>query len=137
MIFITRKEHFSAAHKLSIPDWSEEKNEEIFGKCANINWHGHNYTVYVTVKGEPNSETGFLENLKLISELIKNHVVEKMDHKNVNLDVDFMTDIMPTTENITIAIWKELQPHIDSLNCELHCVKLQETENNYAEYFGK
>jgi len=136
MIFITRKEHFSAAHKLVIKDWSEEKNEEVFGKCANPNWHGHNYTVYVTVKGEPNAQTGFLENLKLISELINKHVVEKMDHKNVNLDVDFMQGIMPTTENITIAIWNQLQPHINALNCELHCVKLQETENNFAEYFG-
>lgn len=136
MIFITRKEHFSAAHKLSMEDWSDEKNEEVFGKCANPNWHGHNYTVYVTVKGEPNEETGFLENLRLISELINEHVVEKMDHKNVNLDVDFMKDIMPTTENITIAIWNQLKPHIDGLSCELHRVKLQETENNYAEYFG-
>jgi 6-pyruvoyltetrahydropterin/6-carboxytetrahydropterin synthase len=136
MIFITRKEHFSAAHKLVIKDWSEEKNEEIFGKCANPNWHGHNYTVFVTVKGEPNAQTGFLENLRLISELINKHVVEKMDHKNVNLDVDFMQGIMPTTENITIAIWNQLQPHINELSCELHCVKLQETENNFAEYFG-
>jgi len=137
MIYITRKEHFCAAHKLFREDWSDKKNEEFFGKCSNPNWHGHNYTLFVTVKGEPDPETGFLINLSRISETIKTHVTEKLDHKNLNLDVDFMKEFMASTENLAIRIWEQLQPHIDKLNCNLHSVKLQETENNYVEYFGE
>ena len=136
MIHITRKENFSAAHKLFREEWSDEKNEEIFGKCSNPNWHGHNYELFVTVKGEPDPETGFLLDLRKLSELIRHHVIDKLDHKNINLDVDFMKGVIASTENIATAIWKQLQPHINKLSCELHCVKLQETENNYVEYFG-
>jgi len=136
MIYISRREHFSAAHKLHLEDWSEEKNIEVFGKCANPNWHGHNYTVIVTVKGEPDPKTGFLINLGLVSDVLKKYAIGKLDHKNVNLDVDFMKNIMPTTENLAIGIWNQIQPHIDQSGCKLHCVKLQETDNNYAEYFG-
>ncbi|MGZ3861778.1 MAG: 6-pyruvoyl trahydropterin synthase family protein [Bacteroidia bacterium] len=136
MVFITRKEHFNAAHKLTRPDWSQEKNTEVFGKCANPNWHGHNYTLYVTVKGQPNPETGFLVNLKELSTLIRTEICDKLDHKNLNLDVDFMKDVMTSTENLAIEIFKILKPEVKNLGGELHCIKLYETENNYVEYFG-
>ncbi len=137
MIYITRREHFNAAHKLHNATWTQEKNEEVFGKCANPNWHGHNYVLYVTVKGKVNPETGYSANLKDISSIIKKYVTEKIDHKNLNLDVDFLKDLMPSTENVAIAIWKQLLPHINALNCQLHSIKLCETENNYVEYFGE
>jgi 6-pyruvoyltetrahydropterin/6-carboxytetrahydropterin synthase len=136
MIYITRKEHFNAAHKIDRPDWTEEKNLEVFGKCSNKNWHGHNYELLVTVKGEVNPETGFVVNLKVLSELLKKEVTEKIDHKNLNVDVDFMKGIMPSTENLVIEIWKILVPQIKKLGAQLHCVRLYETENNYVEYFG-
>ena len=137
MICITRREHFSAAHKLHNPKWSDEKNNQVFGKCANPNWHGHNYELYVTVKGNVNSETGYSINLKELSVIIRTYIIDKVDHKNLNLDVDFMRGLMPSTENIAIAIWNVLKPHINALDCNLHCVKLCETENNYVEYFGE
>jgi 6-pyruvoyltetrahydropterin/6-carboxytetrahydropterin synthase len=137
MIYITRKEHFNAAHKLHNPNWSDEKNLDVFGKCANPNWHGHNYNLFVTVKGNINPETGYSANLKDISALIRKHVTDKIDHKNLNMDVDFMKGIMPSTENVAIAIWNQLKPHIDALGSQLHCIKLYETENNYVEYFGE
>lgn len=137
MIYITRREHFNAAHKLHNPNWTEEQNNEVFGKCANPNWHGHNYNLFVTVKGEINTETGYSANLKEISILIRTYITDKLDHKNLNLDVDFLQGMMPSTENVAIAIWKQLAPHIDPLGCRLHCIKLYETENNYVEYFGE
>ena len=115
--------------------WSEEKNVEIFGKCANKNWHGHNYNLFVTVKGNPNPDTGFIMNVKELSDIIQKNVLDKIDHKNLNLDVDFMKDILPSTENLAKAIWQQLEPHIKE--CKLHCVKLWETENIYAEYYGE
>lgn len=136
MIYITRKEHFNSAHKLHREEWSEEKNLDVFGKCANKNWHGHNYTLYVTVKGEVDSTTGFVCNLKTLSQIIRNEICEKLDHKNMNLDVDFLRGIMPSTENVAIAIWKVLLPKVNELGAQLHSVKLYETENNYVEYFG-
>ena len=136
MIYITRKEHFNAAHKLHRPDWSEERNAEVFGKCANPNWHGHNYEVFVTVKGEPAAETGFVIDLKFLSKLIKERVIDKLDHKNINMDVDFMKDKMASTEILTIAIWEHLEAEINAKGCYLYCVKLYETENNFVEYFG-
>jgi 6-pyruvoyltetrahydropterin/6-carboxytetrahydropterin synthase len=137
MIYITRREHFNAAHKLHNPDWSEEQNNEIFGKCANPNWHGHNYNLYVTVKGNVNPGTGYSVNLKELSTIIRTYITDKVDHKNLNLDVDFMKGLMPSTENVAIAIWKELLPHVNALDCKLYCIKLFETENNYVEYFGE
>jgi 6-pyruvoyltetrahydropterin/6-carboxytetrahydropterin synthase len=136
MIYITRKEHFNAAHKLFNPAFSDEKNLEIFGKCANPNWHGHNYYLYVTVKGEVNKDTGYTVNLKELSSIIRLHITDKLDHKNLNLDVDFMKNRMPTTENVAIAIWEQLEGHIQQLGGILHCIKLYETDNNYVEYFG-
>ena len=137
MIYITRKETFSAAHKLSRQEWSEEKNLETFGKCANPNWHGHNYSLYVTVKGEVAPETGFVANLSEISQIVKTRVIDKVDHRNLNLDVDFMKNKLATTEVLAIEIWKQIQQSINSLGCTLHCVKIQETEKNYVEYFGE
>ncbi len=136
MINITRKEHFNAAHKLHNPAWSDEKNLEVFGKCANPNWHGHNYQLFVTVKGDVNPDTGYSINLRELSAIIRKHVTDKLDHKNLNMDVAFMKDVMPSTENVAIAIWKQLLPLISALGCTLYCIKLCETENNYVEYFG-
>ena len=137
MIYITRRENFNAAHKLFNPNWSDEQNSEVFGKCANPNWHGHNYNLYVTVKGNVNSDTGFCVNLKKLSAIIRTQITDKLDHKNLNLDVDFMKNRMPSTENVAIAIWNELKSHVNALDCQLHCIKLCETENNYVEYFGE
>ncbi len=136
MIYVTRKEHFNAAHRVYRPDWTEEQNKEVFGKCANPNWHGHNYDIYVTVKGEPKADTGFVMDIKKLSNLIKDEVVERFDHKNLNLDVDVLKDVIPSTENVAIAIWKLLQAKIQAHGCNLHCIKLFETERNYVEYYG-
>ena len=135
MVYLTRVEHFNAAHKLSNPNWSKEKNEEVFGVCANENWHGHNYELLVTIKGTPNPETGFLFDVKKLSTIIKKQVLDALDHKNLNLDVPFMEGQLCSTENLAIAIWKQLQPHIP-LEVQLHCVKLYETQRIYVEYFG-
>jgi 6-pyruvoyltetrahydropterin/6-carboxytetrahydropterin synthase len=135
-VFITRRECFNAAHRMFHPEWSDEKNMEVYGKCSNPNWHGHNYKLFVTVKGDVNEEIGYLVNLKTVSKIILNDVIENLDHKNINLDVDFMKDIVPSSENLAIAIWKKLEPSIKALGVELHCVKLEETENNFVEYFG-
>src|SRR4051812_9531219 len=105
MVYLTRKEHFNAAHKLYKADWTEEENDAVFGKCANANWHGHNFDLYVTVKGTPDKDTGFIMNVKDLSKIIKEHVIDKLDHKNLNVDVDFMKGIMASTENLSIAIW--------------------------------
>ena len=136
MIFLTRKETFSAAHKLFREDWSDAKNVEVFGKCANPNWHGHNYELYVTVKGEPDPATSFVIDLQDLSKIILTHVVNKLDHKNINLDVDFMKGKMASTESLVLAIWGELEKPVKAKGCTLHCVKVQETGKNYIEYFG-
>ncbi|WP_316790587.1 6-pyruvoyl trahydropterin synthase family protein [Pedobacter frigoris] len=136
MIYITRKASFNAAHKLSRPDWTAEENEAVYGKCANPNWHGHNYQLYVTVKGEVNPETGFLVDLKWLKDIINVSVVDKIDHRNLNLDVDFMKDKLASTENLAIAIWDELYSLIAESGAHLHSIKIYETENNFVEYFG-
>ena len=135
MVYLTRVEHFNAAHKLYNRHWSREKNEEVFGVCANENWHGHNFNLHITVKGEPDSDTGFLMDAKKLSQLINERVVEKLDHKNLNLDVDFLNDMMCTTENLAVAIWQQLLPHLTG-SAKLHCIKLYETPKIYVEYFG-
>lgn len=136
MVYLTRLEHFNAAHKLYNPAWSTEKNEAVFGKCANENWHGHNYELFVTIKGKVNPDTGFLFDVKKLSELIKTYVLEKLDHKNLNLDVDFMQGKMCSTENLAKEIWLQLQPHLPA-GVQLHCIKLYETPRIYTEYFGE
>jgi len=136
MIFITRRETFNAAHRLFRPEWDDDKNLQVFGKCSNPNWHGHNYVLYVTVKGDVDPETGFLINLKDLSKILNENVVEKLDHKNMNLEVDFMENRMSSTENLAIGIWEQIEKPIRDLGAVLHCVKVYETEKNYVEYFG-
>lgn len=136
MIYITRRATFNAAHKLARTDWSQDQNDAVFGKCANPNWHGHNYQLYITVKGEINPETGFLVDLKWLRDITDQYVVDKIDHRNMNLDVDFMKGKLASTENLAVAIWDEMLPHIEAVGAQLHCIKIYETENNYVEYFG-
>lgn len=136
-VHVIRRERFNAAHRLFNPSWSNEKNEAIFGKCANKNWHGHNYTLFVNVVGEVDEETGYVIDLKKLSEIIKVRIIDKMDHKNLNLEVDFMNDKITTAENIAIKIYEELEKDIQSTGNNLYSVKLYETENNYVEYYGK
>jgi 6-pyruvoyltetrahydropterin/6-carboxytetrahydropterin synthase len=135
MFFVTRREVFSAAHRLYNPKFSDEENERIFGKCSNPNWHGHNYTLEVVVAGEINPDTGYVIDLKQLKEIIIKNIIDKVDHKNLNIDTDFMSGIIPTAENITLAIWKKLAGKI--LGGKLYSVKLYETENNYFEYRGE
>lgn len=135
MVYLTRRERFSAAHRLFKPGLSDEENFRLYGLCSNPNWHGHNYVLEVVVKGEIDSETGFLMDLKDLKEIIRKNVIEKVDHKNLNIDTDFMKGILPSSENITIAIWNQLVDKIPK--GKLHSVKLYETENNYFEYKGE
>ena len=138
MVFVSRKEHFNAAHKLYNPGWSREKNIEVFGPCANENWHGHNFDMIVTVKGTPDPETGFVVDLKKLSTLIRKEIIDKVDHKNLNLDVDFLAGKMVSCETLVIEFWKILFPRINQMgyDCTLHSIKLYETPRNYVEYFG-
>lgn len=136
MIYITRRERFNAAHKLFREDWNEEQNRNTFGKCANPNWHGHNYELFVTVKGEINPETGFVIDLKLLKQIILTEVIDQLDHKNINLDVEFMKGKLASTEILAIAIWDQLKGPLAANGAILHCIKLYETENNYVEYYG-
>lgn len=136
MIYITRRERFNAAHRLFRADFTDEQNMEVFGKCSNPNWHGHNYELFVTVKGKVYDETGFLVNLKKLSKIVNERVIVKLDHKNINLEVDFMNGKMASTENLAVGIWGELEQGVRELGAELHCVKVVESENNYVEYFG-
>ncbi len=136
MIYLTRRERFNAAHRLYRKDWDDQKNLEVYGNCSNPNWHGHNYNLFVTVKGEMKPELGYVVDLKVLSSIIREKIISRVDHRNLNLEVVFMQDRIASTENIAIAIWEELEPHIRSLGVELHCVKIEETENNYVEYFG-
>ena len=135
-VYIIRKEHFNAAHKLWREEWSAEKNEEVFGKCSNKNWHGHNFNLFVTVKGIPNPETGFVIDLKTLSKIIKRDVIEALDHKNLNLDVPFLQGMLPSTENLIIQIWEILEKSIQVEGGILAKLRLEETENNSVEYYG-
>jgi 6-pyruvoyltetrahydropterin/6-carboxytetrahydropterin synthase len=137
MIYITRRERFNAAHRLFRKDYTDEENLKVFSKCSNPNWHGHNYVLYVTVKGEINPETGFLMNLSDLSRIIKERIVEKVDHKNINLEVDFMAGKYASTEILAESIWHQIADDIENHGARLHCVRLQESENNYVEYFGE
>lgn len=136
LVYITRKEHFNAAHRLFLPELSDEENLQVFGKCSNPNWHGHNYTLLVTVKGEVNRKTGFVANLKDLSTVITDRIISKMDHRNVNLEVDFMKGKLASTENMAIAIWNELESEVKKMKAILHCIRLEETEKNSVEYYG-
>jgi 6-pyruvoyltetrahydropterin/6-carboxytetrahydropterin synthase len=135
MVYLTRIEHFNAAHKLYNPNWSKEKNDEVFGKCANENWHGHNFELFVTIKGQPDPDTGFIYDAKKLGAIIKEKVVEKLDHRNLNMDVDFMKGKLCSIENLVVGIWNELEPVLPK-TIELHCLKLVETSKIYVEYYG-
>jgi len=134
--YLTRREHFNAAHKLYNPQWSSEKNDEVFGKCANENWHGHNFELFVTVKGPTDPETGFIVDAKLLSKIIKEFVVDVLDHRNLNLDIPFMEGKICSIENLVFEIWGQLAPEMPA-GVSLHCIKLVETPRIYVEYFGE
>jgi 6-pyruvoyltetrahydropterin/6-carboxytetrahydropterin synthase len=129
---VSRKEHFNAAHRLFNPDWGEERNTAVFGKCSNPNYHGHNYEVIVSLIGEPDPKTGYVYDMKSLSDLIREHVLTKLDHKNLNLDTEFFKNLNPTAENIAVVIWRILRQKIDP-NFELK-ITLYETERNFVEY---
>jgi len=136
MIYLTRRERFSSAHRMFRPGLSDEENMKIYGKCSNPMWHGHNYELKVTVKGEIDPLTGFFMNATRLKEIMIERVVVKLDHKNMNLETDFMAGRVATTENLAIAIWKELAEPLAAEGAMLHCVRIEETENNYVEYYG-
>jgi 6-pyruvoyltetrahydropterin/6-carboxytetrahydropterin synthase len=135
-VYLTRIEKFNSAHKLWVESWDEQKNEAVFGKCSNKNWHGHNYTLYITVKGSPDPDTGFIIDAKFLSSLIKQYITDELDHSNLNLDIPWIPKgLQPTTENLVIIIWRRLEQFLTG--CSLHCVKLVETDTIYAEYYGE
>ena len=131
-VAVSRKEHFNSAHRLFNPEWDDARNDEVFGKCNNPNYHGHNYELIVTVTGEPDALTGFVYDLKILSDLVREHIVKSFDHKNLNLDIPYFKKLNPTAENIAVVIWRILRQHIDE-KFELK-IKLYETERNFVEY---
>jgi 6-pyruvoyltetrahydropterin/6-carboxytetrahydropterin synthase len=139
MVYVIRKEHFNAAHRLFNPAWSEEKNQEVFGLCANNNWHGHNFELIVTVKGKPDVDTGFVFDLKQLGDIIKKEIIDKVDHKNLNLDVDFMEGKLASCEILIMEFWKILEPAISAVSttAQLHKLHLIETNKNSVEYYGE
>ena len=136
MIYLTRRERFCSAHRMFRQEWSDEENLRVFGKCSNPNWHGHNYILWVTIKGEPAKDRGFILNVNILKQIILDNVINKIDHKNLNLEVDFMKGKIATTESLAVAIWDLLKPFIENEGARLHCVKIEETENNSIEYYG-
>jgi len=135
IVYATRRVHFNAAHRLHNPDKTDAWNQRVFGKCNNPNWHGHNYVLEITVAGEPHPDTGYVIDLAELRQIIEDRVVSKCDHSNLNLEVDFLQGIIPSTENFAIAIWKELEHHLPS--GRLFSVKLFETDRNFVEYRGE
>lgn len=135
LVYITRKEHFNAAHRLYNPRWTDEENETFFGKCANKHFHGHNFDLFVTVKGTADENSGMVMDLKKLKKIIQEFVIDKLDHMNINEDVDFMKGKLASIENLVVEIWGQIEPHIE--NCELYCVKLYETEKQFVEYYGE
>jgi len=139
MVFITKQVHFCAAHKLYNPAWTREKNEEIFGPCANENWHGHNFDLYITITGTPDPDSGFVMNFKELKQLVNREIIDKVDHKNLNVEVPFMKGKMTSCENLIVEFWNILEPLIpehSNQRAKLHKLKLYETPTSYAEYYG-
>ena len=136
MFYITRRERFSSAHKLWNNSLTKEENAAIFDKCSYPNYHGHNYVLFVTVKGDIDKKSGYVMDAKLLKKIILSKVIDKVDHRNLNLDVDFLTNINPTTENLLLKFWAELEPEINNAHRKLYKLKLQETENNSTEFYG-
>ncbi|MGV3560616.1 6-pyruvoyl trahydropterin synthase family protein [Larkinella arboricola] len=138
MVYVSRKEHFNAAHRLFNPAWSDEKNKEVFGACANVNGHGHNFELIVTVKGQPHPDTGFVIDLKVLGDLVKEEIIDKVDHKNLNVDVDFMQGKMASCEVFIVQIWNILERALARISdARLHQVRLYETPKNYVDYYGE
>lgn len=139
MLYVNRKEHFNAAHKLWNPKWSKEKNFDVFGPCANENWHGHNFELIVTVKGIPDQDTGFVVDMKRLGDVIKSRIIEQVDHKNLNIDVPFMKDKLASCENLIKAFWDILYPEVKTLSkgATLHQLRLYETPKNFVDYYGE
>jgi 6-pyruvoyltetrahydropterin/6-carboxytetrahydropterin synthase len=135
MVYVTRRAQFSASHRLFNPTFTDERNEEVFDKCNNFHGHGHNYVLEVTVKGQPDPETGYVIDLKRLAKLMDREIIDHVDHRHLNLDVDFLRGVIPTAENIAILFWQRLEPHIDA--GKLHSIRLYESENNFVEYFGE
>lgn len=134
LVYIYRRDHFSASHRLFDPAYSDQQNFEVFGGCSNPNGHGHNYYIEVCIAGEPNPRTGYVTDLKKVKEVLHRTFLDKVDHKNLNSDVDFLQGINPTTENIAIAAWQQISPHITEGT--LHSIRIYETEKNFVEYKG-
>ena len=134
-VYVTRKVHFNAAHRLHNPEKSDAWNRETFGKCNSPNWHGHNYVLEVTVSGGPDPDTGYVIDLGVLKRIVEEKILDKVDHKNLNLEVDFMEGVLPSTENFLVAIWNELEGTLPA--GRLHAVRLYETERNAAEYRGE
>ncbi len=140
MMYLSRDVHFSAAHKLYNEKWNKEKNKEVYGVCSNEYYHGHNFDMTVTVKGPVNPETGFVINFKDLKRIVNDEIIEKVDHKNLNIDVDFLRGKLTSCENLILEFWKILEPKIREVTgnqAQLHCIKLKETDKNYAEYYGE
>jgi 6-pyruvoyltetrahydropterin/6-carboxytetrahydropterin synthase len=135
-VSITREVHFSAAHRVFNPEWSDERNEEVFGPCANPNWHGHDYELFVTVEGELDPDTGFVMDFKDLNSVAQSRVVDDLDHKNVNLDVPWMDGIIASAENLVVAIWERLAGHLPD-GVKLAKLTLWETPRHYVEYTGE
>lgn len=134
MHYVTRRERFNAAHRIFKPELSDEENFSLYGKCANPNWHGHNYIIYVTIRGEVDAGEAYLMDLKYLKKIIHEYVIDKVDHKNLNIEVDFLKGVIPSSENLVHAIFEQLKQPINNLGIELYSVKLYETENNICEY---
>lgn len=137
IVYVSRRAHFNAAHRLHNPARSEAWNRTQYGVCNNPNWHGHNYEMEVTVRGTPNEETGYVMDLSVLKQLIEEHVVSKCDHRNLNLDVPFLAGVIPSTENLVVAFWQQLAGPIAEHGAALHCIRLQETPRNSASYYGE
>jgi 6-pyruvoyltetrahydropterin/6-carboxytetrahydropterin synthase len=136
MIYITKRFHFSASHRVYNAELTNEENFKLYGNCSNPNWHGHNYVLEVTVAGEVDRELGYLMDLKELKKTVDETIIEKVDHRNLNIDVDFMKGIIPSSENIAVKFWNELEDRLTNPNAKLYSVKLFETENNFVEYKG-
>jgi 6-pyruvoyltetrahydropterin/6-carboxytetrahydropterin synthase len=134
-VTVTRRLHFSAAHRVHNPALSDAENRQIFGKCNNPNWHGHNYILDVSVRGELDERTGYVIDLSRVKEIVTTHVIDKVDHRNLNLEVDFLRNVIPTTENVVVAFWRQLEPALKP--AQLTRLVLWETVNNYVEYDGR
>lgn len=139
LVFVTRRVHFNAAHKMTNPNWTAKQNQDVFGPCANENWHGHNYELEVTLAGEPHPDTGYVFDLGKLRDIIDEKILKLVDHKNLNLDVPFMRGIIPSSENFVVSIWNQLLPAIAAHNnkVKLHHIRLYETPRNYVEYAGQ